>query len=744
MTTIGKSEKRIDAHAKVTGKALYAGDIHYPDLAYAKVLFAGRPHAIIHNIDIYAAESLPGVIAVFTAKDVPVNEYGFTPDQPVLCGPGAEKPYTDRVRFIGDQVALVIADTAEIAAKARSLIRVEYEDLPVISDPLHAMQEDAYVLHPEIGSNIFGEYHIHQGNLEEGFQQADVIVESEYRTPSQEHAFMEPEAGVAYIDDKGRVTVEVAGQWAIEEQRQIAHALGLDQDQVRVIHPVVGGAFGGREDISIQIVLALAVWRLAQRGVHRPVKLVWTREESFLGHHKRHPFIIRTRWGANKDGLITAATVEMIADGGSYESTSNQVIRNALLNVTGPYVIPNVKVAGYVVYTNNIPSGAFRGFGGPQGCFASEIQIDKLAGKLGIDPVEMRLRNAASDDAIMPVGTALPPGVSIREVIKACASASNWRRSDRGWERSRINSINNQSASKIGNKSHIRTGVGFACAYKNVGFSFGWHEYCWAKIELHGDREVEHVVLHHLGTEIGQGAHTVFKQMTAEAAGVPLEKVELALADTAGKEDSGSASASRMTFMAGNAILGAVEEAFIKWQDEERPAISEYTYRAPKTSTLAPGSGKCYPNVSYGYVAEAVTLKVDTETGRIRILDVVCADDVGKAINPQQIEGQIEGCIVQGCGHMIQENFVLENGMIKTPSLSTYLIPTIMDIPDQIESIILEYPDPGGPWGARGVGEMPMSPLPAAIAIALQDATGVWFDEYPLTPERVLRGLGKI
>jgi CO/xanthine dehydrogenase Mo-binding subunit len=442
--------------------------------------------------------------------------------------------------------------------------------------------------------------------------------------------------------------------------------------------------------------------------------------------------------------MITAAEVEVIADGGAYESTSTQVIRNALLNVTGPYVIPNVKVDGFIVYTNNIPSGAFRGFGGPQGCFASEMQIDKLAEKLRIDPVEMRLRNAAYDGAIMPVGTPLPPGVSIQEVIKNCAAASHWKDGDHGWERLQMKRTKNQPTTPTEDNSHIQAGVGFACAYKNVGFSFGWHENSWAKVELHGEAEIERVVLHHLGTDVGQGAHTAFKQMTAEAADVPIEKVELILADTTGKEDSGSVSASRMTFMAGNAIIGAMEDALTKWQDEERPAISEYTYWAPKTTMLASGTGKCYPNVSYGYVAETISLEVDTETGQIRILDVICADDVGRAINPQQIEGQIEGCVVQGCGHMLNENFILEKGVIKTPSLSTYLIPTVMDIPDRIDSIILEYPDPHGPWGARGVGEMPMSPLPAAIAIALKDATGVWFDEYPLTPERVLKGLGKI
>ena len=268
-----------------------------------KILFAGRPHAIVHSIDTSQADALPGVIATFTAKDVPVNEYGLIyNDQPVLCGPGSSKPYTDRVRFIGDQVAFVVAETEEIAAKGRDLIKVEYEDLPVITDVEKAMKEDAILLHPDHGSNIFCHYRIRKGDVEDGFAKADVIIEGEYHTPSQEHAYLQPEAGLGYIDEEGRVTVQVAGQWTHEDQQQIAHALNLPVDNIRVIYPAIGGAFGGREDMSIQIVLALAAWRLHQRGIERPIKIIWTREESIIGHHKRHPYILRSQWGASKEG----------------------------------------------------------------------------------------------------------------------------------------------------------------------------------------------------------------------------------------------------------------------------------------------------------------------------------------------------------------------------------------------------------------------------------------------------------
>ncbi|MCK5429232.1 MAG: molybdopterin-dependent oxidoreductase, partial [Anaerolineales bacterium] len=314
MKIVGESVKRVDAFGKVTGKTQYPGDINLPNQAYMKILFANRPHAIIRKIDTKKAEALDGVIAVFTAKDVPVNEYGLImPDQPVLCGPGSSKPYADRVRFVGDQVALIIADSETFAEKARDLIDVQYEDLPVITDLEDARASDTDLLHPNLASNIFCHYRIRkgvygdEGSSETVFAQADVIVEGEYRTPAQEHAYLQPEAGLGYIDEEGRVTIQVAGQWTHEDQEQIAHALGLPLDQVRVIYPAIGGAFGGREDMSVQIVLALAAWRLHQRGIDRPIKIIWSREESIIGHHKRHPYIIYTKWGATKEGKVVAA-----------------------------------------------------------------------------------------------------------------------------------------------------------------------------------------------------------------------------------------------------------------------------------------------------------------------------------------------------------------------------------------------------------------------------------------------------
>ncbi|MDP2976368.1 MAG: molybdopterin-dependent oxidoreductase, partial [Anaerolineales bacterium] len=418
--------------------------------------------------------------------------------------------------------------------------------------------------------------------------------------------------------------------------------------------------------MSVQIVLALAVWRLDQLGVRRPVKVVWSRKESIIGHGKRHPMRLRARWGASKDGKLVASETEIIADGGAYMYTTNKVLGNTTITSTGPYFIPNVKTDVYGVYTNNIPSAAFRGFGAPQALFMAEMQIDKLAEKLGLDPVEMRRRNALRDGDTLGVGTPLPGPVSILQCIEAAAKKF-------GWDDKRQLSVTSLQSPVT------KRGRGFAAGFKNVGFSFGYKDNSWARVELYGDEEIERVIASHAGAEVGQGAHTVMVQMVAEAVGVPVEKVTLMTSDSASMGNPGSASASRMTLMAGNALKGAAEAALAKWEAEERPAIVEYTYRAPKTTPFDKESGYSTPNFAYAYVAQAVELEVDTETGFIKILRVVSADDVGQAINPALVEGQIEGGVVQAQGYALMENFITRDGYVLTDQLSTYLIPTILD-----------------------------------------------------------------
>ena len=734
---VGQSIARVDARAKVTGEAKYPGDLVMENMLHAKILFAGRPHARVLQIDTAEAEATPGVVAIFTAQDVPVNEYGLqTADQPVLCGPGSSKPGADIVRFVGDQVALVIAETEQSAALARDLIHVEYEDLPALTDPFEALKPDAPQLHPhrepssihpelQTTGNLISHHQIRKGDMEAGWAAADLVIEGEYYTSPQEHAYLQPEAGLAYMDEQNRVTVVAGGQWTWEDQQQIAHALDIPPEQVRVIYPAIGGAFGGREDMSVQIVLALAVWRLAQVGVRRPVKIVWTREESIIGHCKRHAVWLRYKWGATNEGKLVAAEMRIVGDGGAYCYTTNKVLGNAAVTSTGPYEIPNVKVDVDGVYTNNPPGGAFRGFGAPQAIFAAEGQMNKLAQALEMDPVELRMKNILREESLTAMGTRLPGGVSLAEVTTKCALAAGWQETDQGWQ-----------------KPSGRQGLGLAVAFKNVGFSFGYQENCWTKVELRGESEIEEAVVYIGSAEVGQGNHTVVHQMAAEALNLPLEQVRLVASDTATSPgSSGSASSSRMTLMAGNAIRGAAESALERWHAEERPAVAEHTYLAPKTTPFDPETGYGIPNFAYGFVAQAVEVEVNSETGELHILHIVCANDVGKAVNPQQVEGQIEGAVVQAVGWATCENFITVDGRVLTPNLSTYLIPTISDVPKEVESIIVEHPDPRAPWGVRGMGEMPFIPLAPALVAAIHDATGVWFDELPLTPERVLRGL---
>ncbi len=542
---------------------------------------------------------------------------------------------------------------------------------------------------------------------------------------------------VILVAGSGRVTVEVAGQWAHEDQAQIAHALDLPLDRVRVIYPAIGGAFGGREDMSLQIVLALAAWKLHGRGEHRPVAAVWSREESIVGHHKRHRGRIHTKWGADVDGRIVAVESEAWLDAGAYNYTSNKVLGNCHIGQAGPYEVRNAHIDSHAVYTNTVPGGAFRGFGGPQAAFAAECQMNKLAEALAMDPAEIRRRNLLHDGSIGITQTPMPDGVTIAQVLDDCVHEAS-SRADRELTR------HSPFATLLPDRIATAHGRGIACAFKNIGFSFGFPERCEAKIVLHSavDEDIPgSAELYHAGAEVGQGAHTAFLQMVAEAVGLPFESVRGYFSDTASSGDSGSASASRLTWMAGNSILGAAEEAEKAWRSGDRPAVGHFRFVPPPTEAMDPETGACAPNFSYGYVAQAVELTVDCETGHIVVDRVVSTHDVGRAINPALVISQIEGAIAQAHGYTLSENLQVSEGRILNPRLSTYLIPGIGDMPTVIDSVVLELADPIGPWGARGMAEMPMMTYAPAVVAALHDATGVWFDGFPLTPSTVLAGL---
>ena len=737
-TYTAQSTYRVDALGKVTGATPYPGDVTPADLLHAKTMFSGMPHARMRSMDTSKAEELPGVVAILTARDVPVNEYGLIiPDQPVLVGLGSAKANCDVSCWEGDQVAVVIAENEAIAEEACSLIEIEWEQLPVITDMFEA-RKDEVIIHPEQGSNVLKHLRIRKGDMAAGWAEADVVVEGTYHLPYQEHAYLQPEAGVGWIDEEGRIAINVGGQWTHEEREQVAHALAMPEEQIRVQYVAIGGAFGGREDMSIQIVLALAVKKLREMGIERPVRIIWSRKESILGHHKRHEAVIKTTWGATNEGKLTAVEAEVVLNSGAYAYTSTKVLGNAHLMVTGPYEIPNVHVDSYTITTNNVPGGAFRGFGGPQGAFAGESQLNKLAEALGMDPVELRLRNVLREGSITTTQTPIPAGVTIAQVVEKCAAEAKW--SDQVDDKVAEKSFSSLR-SLVTSPDSVRRGRGFACGFKNVGFSFGAPESCEAIIELHGQAEIEKVILRHALSEVGQGSHTAARMMAAAAVGVPINRVELDLSDTATSGNSGSVSASRMTFMAGNSIRLAAEKALAAWADEDRPAVAHVTFRPPPTTMLDDETGESTPNFAYGYMAQVVDLQVDIDTGHIYIERVISTHDVGQAINRGLIEGQIEGAVVQAAGYALMENLQLKDGHILNPYLSQYLIPGISDIPAQVDSVIMEIPDPNGPWGARGVAEMPFITFAPAVVAALHDATGIWFNEIPLTPDRVVARL---
>ncbi len=735
--TIGHNLRRVDALDKVTGSATYPADLCPPDALHAAIVFSDQPHARMRTIDTAMAAATAGVVLVLTADDVPVNEYGLTMfDQPVLVGPGSTS------RWEADHVAVVVAETAEAATRGADAITIQWDPLPVLTTVDEAMAGTTLV-HPENGldTNAYVHLRIRKGEPAVGWAQADVIIEHSYTFPYQEHAYLQPEAGFAYVDDEGRVTVVIAGQWTHEDQEQIAHALGLPPDRVRVIYPAIGGAFGGREDMSMQIVLALAALRLHARGDTRPVFSRWSREESIVGHHKRHCGVVHTAWGATLEGRITVVEADCYLDAGGYNYTSNKVLGNLQQTVAGPYEVENARIDSYAVYTNNPPTGAFRGFGAPQGAFVAESQMNKLAALLGLDPVELRLRNCYREGSIGISHAPLPPGVTLSTVIERCAEAAAWARPlDTHTPEPRVEPF----VALPARASALRRGRGFACAFKNIGFAYGFPERCEAKVVLHGDERDEEptgVDLFHGGAEVGQGAHTAFLQMAAEAVGVPVDRVRGHFSDTASSGDSGSASASRLTFMAGNAIAAAAEEAEKRWREGARPAVGEVRFTPRPTEPYDPETGAADGNITFGYVAQAVELSVDVETGHIAVHEVVNCSDVGRAINPANVHGQVHGAVVQAHGYAITEHLQVAGGRVLNPRLSTYLIPGIGEIPEHVTSVLVEEPDPQGPWGARGMAEMPLIPYAPAVVAAVHDATGVWIDTLPLTPDRVRAAL---
>jgi len=691
-------------------------------MLHVKVVFSHRPRAKLLSIDMRETLRVDGVVAVLTADDVPLNAFGLIDsDQPVLVPIGGE------ARFQGDKIAAVIAESPDAAdAGARALI-VELDELPPVLDPEIAMRPESPLVHAGRESNVLLHVPIRKGDVDAALAQADVVIEGEFSTGWQEHAFLQPEAGTAWVDEQGRLILETAGQWLHEDRRQIAAMLKIQIEDVVVRYNAIGGAFGGREDLSIQHVLALAAWTMNARFPGRKIALQWTREESMIGHHKRHPMRIRCTWGAMRDGTITAVRSTVIADGGAYASTSAEVLKCATVFASGSYEIATVASDGYAVYTNNVPSGAFRGFGAPQAQFAAESMVSRLAEALGIDPVEIRRKNLYHEGSLEPTQQPLPAGVSALPVLDAAIESASGRLG--GFLQDTV-------------PGHVKRGIGIASGIKNVGYSFGYPDHATATVELFGRGEVESAIVRIGAADVGQGTHLALRQIAAGVLNLPPDRIRMVTDDSSEAPNAGSASASRLTLLAGGAVHKAAAEALDRYLNSEDLHVeATATYRAPRTTPLDPLTGSGVPNFCYGYAAQVVAVEVNTLTGQVGVKTIVSAHDVGTAINRQQVEGQIEGCLAQALGYTLLENFIVTDGIVRTPHFSTYLLPTALDMPIDIVPVILELADPNGPFGARGMAEMPLVPFAGALAAAIHDATGVWLSDLPFTPERVLRAL---
>ena len=734
LKAVGQGVQRLDIHQKVRGTRKYPQDFNMEGQLHAKVVWSAHPHAVVKRIDASAAEAVPGVVRVLTYRDVPVNEYGINiHDQPVLIAEG------DKVRWVGDRIAIVVAETERIAAHARDLVQVEYEPLPVVDDPRQAMKPGTPLVHEDRENNILKHIFIRRGDVEQAFAQADVIVEGYYTTHFVEHAYLQPDAALGYVDEQGRITIITSCQWPADDLHQIAHMLNLPEDQLREIVPTVGGAFGGREDMYIQHLAALCAFVL-----RRPVKIVFDREEVTQRTGKRHPFYMRHRTGATRDGRIVAAEVEITSDVGAYASTSIPVLGNAATFAVGPYKVPNARIDAYAVYTNNAVTMAMRGFGATQVPVGYEGQMDKLAEVLGMDPVELRMKNLLDVGDVAVTGNVMTVETGVKETLRQAALAAGWREEDGHWIKPDL---------PPPSAPYKKRGIGVAVGYKNVGYSLGFEDKSCAKVELTlaESGEIARVLVKVAAVEVGQGVLTALAQIAADTLEVDVDKVRLALVDTANTPDAGSSSASRHVFMSGNAVFRAAARAKEKWQailraeTGETHVEAEYTFlgrSARATTPFDPQTGQCEPHISYSYATQIALVEVDAETGQTDILKFWAAIDAGTVVNPLTYFGQQAGGVHMGVGYALTENYIQQQGRPRTRRFSEYHIPTVLDMPRQFESIAVESaPDPKGPFGATGMGETTTLPTAPAITNAIHDATGVWIDDLPASSERVWRAL---
>lgn len=745
---VGRLQIRPDAIEKVTGAAIFTDDLQFEGMLYARVKRSEIPHGVIRRMDIDQAKVLPGVVAVLTAEDIPgEHNHGLVIyDWPVLVGVG------ERVRYMGDAVAIVAAESHEIAEEALGLIQVEYETLPVVKDAVQARQPDAPVLHEN--GNLLKHIKVRKGDVQQGFEVADLILERVFHTASTDHAFMEPECSVARLTAAGRMEVYVGSQIPYADRDQVARALGWPVERVHIIGQLMGGGFGGKEDISGQIHAAL----LAQHTA-RPVKLLFDRHESLVVHPKRHATRIRVKVGAKSDGRLTAVETELFGDTGAYASLGEKVLTRATTHSSGPYEMPHARADCYAMYTNNPPAGAFRGFGVTQSAFAVESMMDELAAALHLGPIELRQVNALRVGSITNTGQLLRDSVGLLECIEKVSQELHRQAGEAPFT----------SAGVVG-KPHLRRAWGFAAAYKNTGLGGGAPDKAGAEVELFADGTLD---VRTSSAELGQGLVTVLQMIVAEEFGVNPKRVRVLVMDTDLTPDGGPTTASRQTYVSGNAALYAArtlrqamaatlaekfdqspqdvyfEEGLarvagqsialgevVQWmQQEGRQPRASYEYWAPETKPLGEGGDMHF---AYAFAAQAVEVEVDIRTGEVRVLRVIAANDVGKALNPLGLQGQVEGGIMMGIGNALIEKFIVDEGFIFTDRMARYRIPSIVHTP-QITSIIVEHPTTEGPYGAKGIGEIVSIPTTPAITNAIYNAVGVRIDSLPVDQEEIVR-----
>ncbi|MEU7027935.1 xanthine dehydrogenase family protein molybdopterin-binding subunit [Streptomyces sp. SBR177] len=771
---VGESTLRPDGTLKVTGEFAYSSDMWHEEMLWGQILRSTVAHAEIVSIDTSEAVAMSGVYAVLTADDLPAaKNYGMEfQDTPVLA--------YGKVRHHGEPVALVAADHPETARRAAAKIKVEYRELPVITDEASALAPDAILVHENRDDhhaghvphpNIVHRQPIIRGNAAEAAKRADVIVKGEYTFGMQDQAFLGPESGLAVPAEDGGVDLYVATQWLHSDLKQIAPCLGLPEEKVRMTMAGVGGAFGGREDISMQILASVLALR-----TNKPVKMVYNRYESFFGHVHRHPAKLYYEHGATKDGKLTHMKCKIVLDGGAYASSTASVVGNASSLSVGPYVIDDVEIEAIGLYTNNPPCGAMRGFGAVQACFAYEAQMDKLAAKLGMDPVEFRRLNAMEQGTIMPTGQVVDSPAPVAELLRRVKARP--MPPERQWETAGEGADVRALPGGLSNTTHgegVVRGVGYAVGIKNVGFSEGFDDYSTAKIRMEVINGEPVATVHTAAAEVGQGGVTIHAQIARTELGV--QQVTIHPADTQ-VGSAGSTSAGRQTYMTGGAIKNSCELVREKvleigrrkfgsyhpaWasaellleggkvvtdggetlasladvlEDEVVEIEEEWRHRPTQPFDLVTGQGNGH--VQYAFAAHRAVVEVDTELGLVKVIELACAQDVGKAVNPLSVVGQIQGGTTQGLGVAVMEEIIVDpkTAKVRNPSFTDYLIPTILDTPT-IPVDYLELADPNAPYGVRGIGEAPtLSSTPAVLA-AIRNATGLELNKTPVRPEHL-------